>query len=594
MSSIKSRSNQKLKLELKMSNDFSKIHLLACELSNVGMLRKLITKHYPDLDWIHTPNGLSLDPFDAAQVYPFSSLNSTIRATPEVIQVLRNRLDISKNSNTIKQDLSQVIFEGLSKSKEYLSDIKGLSTLDKHQWINVASMTLPNGYGLALFDEQGAGKTVSTVFAYDVLVSRDKVDFALIIAPKSMVAEWENDFRKFKEDLYVVKKLSGSRKDKIAALRSEADIFVTNYETAVSLENELIALARHYRGRSVLIVDESFFVKNLDAKRTLAIKRVREWFGRAYVLCGTPAPNSPFDIIEQFNIVDFGFTFKDIKIPENVEEALPIIQNTIEKKGVYIRHLKKDVLPDLPFKRFHKVFVEMSPIQASLYSNTLQNLVSDLENTNDMQFLKNIGSFLAKRMALLRICSNPSGILADYSELPAKLVALDDILYELIEKQGEKVVVWSFFQASIRGIMNRYGNKYNAVQYDGTILDIETRRSYVKRFQEDDSTMLFIGNPAAAGAGLTLHRSRFAIYESLSNQVAHYLQSLDRIHRRGQLGNVEYLTLLCEDSIENKEYARLEEKESSGRELLGDGIDKNITRESMLSEAMELIKKLKA
>jgi len=234
----------------------------------------------------------------------------------------------------------------------------------------------------------------------------------------------------------------------------------------------------------------------------------------------------------------------------------------------------------------------MEPLQADLYNNTLRGLISDLETTSDLEFFKNIGSFLAKRMALLRICSNPSGIISTYSESPAKLVALDEILYELIEKQGEKVVLWSFFQASIQGIVSRYQSKYNPVRYDGTISDIEIRRNYVKRFQEDDSTMLFVGNPAAAGAGLTLHRARFAIYESLSNQAAHYLQSLDRIHRRGQLGDVEYLILLCENSIEINEYARLEEKEASGRELLGDGIDKSITRESMLVEAMELIRTL--
>ena len=37
-------------------------------------------------------------------------------------------------------------------------------------------------------------------------------------------------------------------------------------------------------------------------------------------------------------------------------------------------------------------------------------------------------------------------------------------------------------------------------------------------------TMIFLGNPAAAGAGLTLHRARIAIYESFSNQAAHFIR----------------------------------------------------------------------
>ena len=86
--------------------------------------------------------------------------------------------------------------------------------------------------------------------------------------------------------------------------------------------------------------------------------------------------------------------------------------------------------------------------------------------------------------------------------------------------------------------------------------------------------MLFVGNAAAAGAGLTLHRARYAVYESMSNQAAHYLQSLDRIHRRGQDRPVEYLILVCEDSIESLEYERLLRQESDAQTLLRDKVDK--------------------
>lgn len=98
--------------------------------------------------------------------------------------------------------------------------------------------------------------------------------------------------------------------------------------------------------------------------------------------------------------------------------------------------------------------------------------------------------------------------------------------------------------------------------------------------------MLFVGNPAAAGAGLTLHRARFAIYESLSNQAAHYLQSLDRIHRRGQDRHVEYLHLLTTDSLERAEYQRLLDKADTQADLLGDGGPDRITRELMLDELL--------
>ncbi len=77
----------------------------------------------------------------------------------------------------------------------------------------------------------------------------------------------------------------------------------------------------------------------------------------------------------------------------------------------------------------------------------------------------------------------------------------------------------------------------------------------------------------------------------MSNQAAHYLQSLDRIHRRGQTEEVEYMVLLCDGTIEINEYERLMEKEQMAHELLSDQVELPITRETMLTE-LDSAKKL--
>ena len=135
-------------------------------------------------------------------------------------------------------------------------------------------------------------------------------------------------------------------------------------------------------------------------------------------------------------------------------------------------------------------------------------------------------------------------------------------------------------------IAQRYA-RYGVVRYDGSVSDVGVRRDAVRRFQEDEETMVFVANPAAAGAGLTLHRARVAIYESLSNQAAHYLQSLDRIHRRGQEREVEYVVMLCDGTLEVSEYDRLVQKEQAAQDLLGDQVDVPITREAFLADVRE-------
>ncbi len=521
---------------------------------------------------------------DLAEIVKLLELNPSYLAWhTDALRFAQNRRFGAISPEETREAVVRLKAGGLLLAEQATRDLAGRDVLDDHQLLNVALMTVPTGNGLCVFDEQGAGKTVTFIFAFDLLVQRDEVDIALIVAPKSMVPEWPKDIQRFKRDVYKTEILSGNREEKMRVLRKGADILVTNFETVVSLEAEIRSYLQRFGGRAVIVVDESFFIKNSEAKRSQALRRLREWCRRAYVLCGTPAPNSPHDLIEQFNFVDFGKTFSGINIPEDRDLARPVIQAAIEAAGTYVRHLKSDVLPDLPGKIFHRVNISLAPRQREIYAAILNELVAELERTTDVEFKGRISSFLAKRIALLQACSNPASLVNTYTETPSKLLAIDSLLEEMIARRREKVVLWSFFTQSIDSITSRY-KRFNPVRYDGTITSIEERRAAVQNFQEDDSTMLFIGNPAAAGAGLTLHRSKYAIYESMSNQAAHYLQSLDRIHRRGQAREVEYVVLLSDGTIESQEFDRLQGKERSAQMLLGDQVSPPLTREVMLEE----------
>ena len=151
-----------------------------------------------------------------------------LRWTSEAEVFVKNRHLIKSSHPQLQQEIQKITSGNRALSECYLQDIDGLSPLDDHQWKNVAAMTLPTGYGLCVFDEQGTGKTITLIFAFDVLVSRDQADFALIIAPKSMIPEWQRDFVRFKHDLYKVELLVGDQHQKRKAIRSGADVLVTD------------------------------------------------------------------------------------------------------------------------------------------------------------------------------------------------------------------------------------------------------------------------------------------------------------------------------------------------------------------------------
>ena len=527
-----------------------------------------------------TAEGIKIEP-QHATVLTAGHIGLDIHWSEETWRFVTNRARAWASYPAVRRALQDLKSVSRAAVRRDIIESEGLGILDDHQMANVAAMTIDGGFGLCLFDEQGAGKTVSMIFAYDLLAARGEADQMLVVAPKSMVPEWSRDFRRFRPGLYSVVTVTGTHSEKQEALRDRADVYVTNFETTVNLEARLKTLLRSRPDSSILAVDESFFVKSPGAQRTRAIRRLREWCGRAFVLCGTPAPNSPHDLVEQFNLVDFGLTFEGVNVPKDRREALPLVRAAIEDRGLLVRNLKKDVLPNLPQRRVHRHYTSLQPKQAELYRVLCDELVTDVQSASEAEFRQNYATFLARRTALLQVCSNPVSVTTTYSEIPAKMLVLDELLKRLIGEEREKVVLWSFFRASIDALFRRY-RCYGAVRYDGTVVDVSERGAAVQRFQEDEETRLFIGNPAAAGAGLTLHRARVAIYESMSNQAAHYLQSLDRIHRRGQDREVEYVILLCDDTVEIGEYERLLKKQKMASDLLGDDVPMPSGREAFL------------
>ncbi len=461
-----------------------------------------------------------------------------------------------------------------------LADYRRLDLLDEHQVEAVAALTTPSLQGIALFDEQGTGKTIITLCAFDVLKAAARVHKMLVVAPKSVLGSWREQAAEFFGKDFRVTLVDGSSQARRRSILKPHDILLIGYESLVREEALLRTIVGARPSAYLLAVDESYFVKNAATARAEAVARLRHLCGRAVVLCGTPAPNAPSDVINQIDVADLGVTFgpRGSAIAEDraaIEEAL--------QDAIVLRRLKEQVLPDIPAKQIERVHLDLAPRQRLLYDRACTDLAVAVRSADDRQFRRELTSFLARRTRLLQICSHPVGLDPMYDEEPAKLKALDRLLNELVEEQDQKVVVWSYFRASLDAIAHRYSH-YGLVRIDGSVNSIEQRIEAVQRFQSDPDTRIFVGNAAAAGAGITLTAAHHAIYESFSNQAAHYMQSVDRIHRRGQRESVVSHILISRNTIEDSEFARLVHKERAGRHLLGDEFEEPISRDRFLAE----------
>jgi SNF2 family DNA or RNA helicase len=459
-----------------------------------------------------------------------------------------------------REILEQDINEGLPE--------KWSSTLDPAQATAVNVMTLPSLLGICLFDEQGSGKTVMTIASFDVLKKRNLIDKMVVVCPKSMVSEWPKDIEKFLGIEYNIVVAEGTKQQKYESALKNFDVLVTNYEGVDAMLNLLFAVSE--RNRLLLVVDESYYLKNGDSVRSSKVGKLRQRCERCFVLCGTPAPNSSHDLIHQFDLADLGYTFAGFTKSKEPSEDWEKISELIESKGLFIRRLKSEILSFVPEKNFHVISIPLKGRQALMYEQARSELVLQLKSLDNESFKKNLTKYFQRRSVLMQICVCPLAIDPTFSGVPVKYEVLDVLLDKLIS-DSRKVIIWSFYRKSLDEIIKRY-ERYNPVRVDGSVAT-SLRRQAVKSFQENPKVMLFVGNPSAAGAGITLHAAYDAIYVSYSNQAAPYLQSLDRIHRRGQISeHVNYYLIACQGTIEEGEIIRLRQKEVSQHNLLGDHI----------------------
>jgi SNF2 family DNA or RNA helicase len=441
--------------------------------------------------------------------------------------------------------------------------------LDYLQAVAVNAMTQKGLKGLCLFDEQGLGKTVMTIAAFDSLKEMGDIDAGIVVCPKSMLREWEGDVHRLIPDKYRVGIVEGDSEEKNKIVLQANDLCLVNYDSVSRIQISLEAVAR--RARTLLVVDESYYVKNPDAIRSDAVRDLRRSCARCFVLCGTPAPNSPIDLVHQFDVADDGYTYLGFRPSGDIVRDRPRIELAMRSRGVFIRRLKSEMLPDLPEKHFRILQVPLSGRQADLYEGARNNLTLWLRGMDNKTFQKSLADYFSRRQVLLQICSCPDMIDPLFSGSHAKLLALDKLIDRIVTRAHRKVVLWSYYKRSLQELEARYQH-LGMVRVDGSTL-AKDRRIAIDKFQKSTGIAIFLGNPAAAGAGITLHAASDAIYFSYPGQAAHYLQSLDRIHRRGQTApEVRFHLLVCKRTIEEREVSRLRRKELDQQDLLGDTV----------------------
>ena len=146
----------------------------------------------------------------------------------------------------------------------------------------------------ALLLEMGLGKSLVTLTAIARLREDCEVGKVLVVAPKKVAeSTWTDEADKLDHLRGLrVSRVTGTERQRTAALGVEADIYVLGRDS-------LVWLVRHYGAKmpfDMLVLDELTSFKSNTSLRFKALRLVGRQFARVVGLTGTPAPNGYLDL----------------------------------------------------------------------------------------------------------------------------------------------------------------------------------------------------------------------------------------------------------------------------------------------------------
>lgn len=419
-----------------------------------------------------------------------------------------------------------------------------------YEWLRLLSEIGGSG---CLADDMGLGKTLQTITFLLHKIEEQPMDQHLVVAPASLLYNWQKELEKFAPDVKAVV-FHGAGRDE-EELKDETNrIIITSYGT-LRQDVELLQTIPW----NTVVVDESQNIKNPSAQITKATWQLVA--KTKIALSGTPVMNGTGDLFSQMHFLLPGLLGSNEFFRR--EYAIPIEQKADAEKAAalqklirpfVLRRTKEQAAPDLPAKTESILWCEMEADQRAAYESIKENVRGNiLMDISENGLNKGKMSVLAGLTKLRQIC-NSCELVTDedvfaYDSIKTKV--LIDELKTIIPQH--RALVFSQFTSMLDLLerdLQKEGIKY--IRLDGQT-KIAERQELVSEFQHEESDVaVFLLSLKAGNSGLTLTAADYVFLFDPWWNTAVENQAIDRTHRIGQQSQVFAYRMICKDSIEEK------------------------------------------
>ena len=423
----------------------------------------------------------------------------------------------------------------------------------------------------ALILGMGLGKSVITLTAIEHLMHDSfEVRKVLVIAPLRVAAStWPDEIRKWDHLSSLTFSVAvGTRDERIAALRHNADITIINRENIPWLVEES-GVPFDY---DMVVIDELSSFKNHRTKRFRSLMKARPKVKRIVGLTGTPAPNGLMDLWAEFRLLDGGkrlgrfigqyrerwflpdkrnqmvvFSYKP---KEGAEDE---IYSAIADITVSMKAMERIRMPELIETEMK---VSMSGSERKAYDSMKKDLVLSLPD--GAVTASNAASLSGKLMQL-----SSGAVYTDdecFTEIHRrKLDALEDAIESM---NGKPLLIAYWFRherTRISELLTNLGIPWKEISDEASI-----------REWNEGKLQAAIIHPASAGHGLNLQSGGSTLlWFTVPWSLELYQQTVARLWRQGQKEETTVVIhLITEGTIDERVLAALRRKDKTQEALL--------------------------
>ena len=402
----------------------------------------------------------------------------------------------------------------------------------------------------------GAGKTAITLTAMWEMLRDNYTKRYLVLAPKRVCTDvWPVEAPKWAPMLSLAVAV-GTPKQRLAALKSKAQVVVTNYDNIQWLADQELNF-------DAIVFDELTRLKNPSGARFKALSKIIDPMTVRWGLTGSFTSNGLEDVFGQCKIVDqsllgrakgafmqqyFVLINKDFgewaprvgslaQVMARLKPATYVLDAGDYKDKLPLLHVVEvrcDMLDRTPYEKMKKDFqaLEVTAINAGVVTGKLQQMASGFV-------------YDTRKTA---------------SDVPGKFTTTQtpvwfsthkfDRLTELLEEnQHANTLVVYTYQEELAQLRRLYP-KAQTLDNDKAI----------ERWNKGEIELLLV-HPKSAGHGLNLqHGGCKIVFLSLPWSLELYEQTIGRLHRSGQKHDVWCYVMMTNKTVDEKIWAALHDK----------------------------------